>query len=369
MALFTEKGRYDTDEQLQLLRAMQRGAQERGADLDRQARDSALALTEALLKAKKPERVRAGIEMVGLLKWKEKQDLLSRLVLLRSTPTDQRRTALDALLALDDRACVPVLVKVLNDPTAPIEVREHVASLLARLNRPKTRTAMGKALQVAPARLQRTIARLLANSREGGELLLDAVTRGKASARVLTQREVAGALQRARIANLKQRLVKLTRGLPAPDARLRTLLARHRQGYLKANPDVQRGLKAFTKHCAACHQVGDTGARVGPQLNGIGLRGLDRLLEDILDPNRNVDQAFRTTFLDLKNGRQHKGLLLKEEGELLVLVDSEGKQQRIPRKQVERRFHSALSPMPANLGEVIPEKTFYDLLCFLLSQR
>ena len=34
---------------------------------------------------------------------------------------------------------------------------------------------------------------------------------------------------------------------------------------------------------------------IAPHLDGIGNRGLERLLEDVLDPNRNVDQLFRAT--------------------------------------------------------------------------
>ena len=42
--------------------------------------------------------------------------------------------------------------------------------------------------------------------------------------------------------------------------------------------------------------------------------------------NRNVDQAFRTTILTLNNGQSLTGLLLKEEGEVLVLADQQGKE-------------------------------------------
>ena len=40
-------------------------------------------------------------------------------------------------------------------------------------------------------------------------------------------------------------------------------------------------------------------------------------MEDILDPNRNVDQTFRQTNLALKSGQIVSGLLLREEGEVL----------------------------------------------------
>ena len=125
----------------------------------------------------------------------------------------------------------------------------------------------------------------------------------------------------------------------------------------------------FEKHCGNCHQVGGKGAKVGPQLDGIGLRGLDRLLEDTLDPNRNVDEAFRTTKLVLLSGKAVEGLFLREEGAVFVLADEKGKDVRVPKKDVDERGASPLSPMPANLAEQIPAADFNHLLAYLLSLK
>ena len=100
----------------------------------------------------------------------------------------------------------------------------------------------------------------------------------------------------------------------------------------------------------------------------MGVRGLERLLEDILDPNRNVDQAFRTTQLALKDGQLVSGLLLREEGAVLVLADAQGKEVRVPAESVEERKVSTASPMPANLADGIAEPEFYQLLAYLLEQ-
>jgi putative heme-binding domain-containing protein len=92
-------------------------------------------------------------------------------------------------------------------------------------------------------------------------------------------------------------------------------------------------------------------------------------MEDILDPNRNVDQTFRVTNLALKNGQIVSGLLLREEGEVLIIADSQGKEVRVPKSSVEERSISPLSPMPANLTDQITEADFFQLMAFLLSRR
>jgi putative heme-binding domain-containing protein len=176
-------------------------------------------------------------------------------------------------------------------------------------------------------------------------------------------------LAAAKLPDLKERLAKLTQGLPPADQHLQELLNRRRAGFAAAKPDAALGAKVFEKHCAACHQVGGKGAKIGPQLDGIGVRGVDRLLEDVLDPNRNVDQAFRSTILSLKNGQLVSGLLLKEEGEVLVMADAQGKEVRVPKNTVDEKTVSPLSPMPANLVDQIAEADFYHLLAYLLAQK
>src|SRR5262249_52894697 len=187
--------------------------------------------------------------------------------------------------------------------------------------------------------------------------------------RLLQDQAVADRLRGTDISGLDERIKKLTAGLPTADERLQKLLAQRRAGFGKAKTDAVLGVKVFVKHCAACHQINGEGAKLAPQLAGIGIRGLDRLLEDILDPSRNVDQAFRSTRLALTNGQLVSGLFLRQEGAVLVMADAQGKEQRIAVDAVETRTTSPLSPMPANLVELMSDDEFYHLLAFLLDQR
>ncbi|MFN6049528.1 MAG: c-type cytochrome, partial [Planctomycetia bacterium] len=123
------------------------------------------------------------------------------------------------------------------------------------------------------------------------------------------------------------------------------------------------------KHCSACHQIAGKGAKIGPQLDGIGSRGLDRLLEDMLDPNRNVDQAFRQTTLTLKNGQFINGLVLREEGVLLVSADQQGKEIRVAKDQVEERKLSNVSPRPAGFVDQLSNQEFADLMAYMLANK
>ena len=173
-------------------------------------------------------------------------------------------------------------------------------------------------------------------------------------------------LEAVGVENLRPRLAELTDGLPPADEALRRLIdtvaARHAAGPV----DPATGAAVFGRACAACHARGGVGARIGPQLDGIGQRGRDRLLEDLLDPSRHVDDAFRTTILQLTDGRVVTGLRLRDEGGDVVLADALGKELRIAAADIAATRVSRLSPMPNNVRELVGEENLPHLLAYLL---
>jgi putative heme-binding domain-containing protein len=364
------RGRPASDLGLQaaLCRAVYQGVQERGRSLTGDARAWAEEVVARLMAAKAAEDVQAGIELVGGLKLARYEDRLATLA-AGSAPAMSRLAALDALMALEGPRHAAAVGAVLADAAAPIEVREHAAELLGQANQPATREQLLKALPLAPARLQNNIAAALSRSRAGAEGLLEAVAAGKASARLLQEWEVALRLTQSGVADVKARVEKLTAGLPRADQRLQELLRQRHEGFARSGASAVRGKQVFAKNCATCHQIGNEGVRIGPQLDGIGIRGLDRLLEDVLDPNRNVDQAFRLTTLELKKGQIVSGLLLREEGAVYVLADAQGKEVRVSRDAVAQRTTSQMSPMPADFADKVSVADFYDLFAYLLDQR
>ena len=63
------------------------------------------------------------------------------------------------------------------------------------------------------------------------------------------------------------------------------------------------------------------------------------------------------------------GRVLREEGQVLIVADYEGKEQRIALSDIEDRQQTKRSSMPTNVDELVKEDEFYDLIGFLLAQR
>ncbi|MBY0228427.1 MAG: c-type cytochrome [Gemmataceae bacterium] len=353
-------------EQARYARSFLRAVQERGASPTKDETAWGEGIARQLLESVHDGEKHAGADLCSQARLKGMLPALDKLAASKCGE-GVKLAALNALAALDGDA--KAIGAALIDSALSLPGREQVAALLARINKPATRAALLAALPTAPARLQSSIAAHLAVGKDGAEELLKAVGEGKASARLLQERAVLVKLEAAKVPELASRLKSLTAGLPAADAKLHALIETRKKEFMKARVDTAKGAALYEKHCANCHQVGGKGAKVGPQLDGIGLRGLDRLLEDTLDPNRNVDQAFRTTTIRTRRGLLVQGLALREEGAILVLADEKGKEVRVPTKDIESRSVSNLSPMPANLADQIAAEDFPHLLAYLLAQR
>lgn len=356
-------------EQFEIVRAVQRASQERGAQLPALVHDWGVRLASDLYSTGEHDRVRDCLELAREMRLAPSRDAVLAVLAVSSPFADLRTTALDAVVSIDPPSAVSVLAALLADPADGMEMRQRAAEVLANLNSEEARAVLVAALATAHERLAARIAAGLASSQPGAEALLAAIAAGKASPRVLRERDVDARLRAAKIEDLDTKLAELTAGLPADDERIVQLIAARRAGFEAMPGDAERGRAVFTKICAACHRIGGEGAKIGPELDGIGQRGVERLLEDVLDPSRNVDQAFRSTQLATKGGQVISGLALREEGTVLVLADSLGKEVRVALDEIDQREVSKLSPMPANVPDLVTEAEFYDLLSFLLANQ
>ena len=109
-----------------------------------------------------------------------------------------------------------------------------------------------------------------------------------------------GAARRSRPArNIGPRAAKL---FAAPADRQKVFEAVP-QGPRPARATRLKGKAVFKAHCSACHKLEGVGEDVGADLKAIRDRGLEGVLLNILDPNREVKPQFLTYAVELKSGR------------------------------------------------------------------
>lgn len=280
-----------------------------------------------------------------------------------------RLAAAEAVVAVAPSGIANALLAAVRSGRLPSDLREACYARIVNDDDATSQEVLTKLFQSTSAEEQRLLANVLVSDASGGEMLLALVERGAASPRLLQDAGLAERLQSLPLPDVAASIARLTQDLPAPDAALRKLIA-ERAATIRSSAaalDPARGAALFKQHCGACHQFQGTGEKIGPQLDGVGVRGLDRLLEDVLDPNRNVDAAFRTTILVLADGQVVTGLVRREEGATLILADQQGKEFAVAAADVELRRESPLSLMPSQAAEKLPPEDLSQLMQYLLS--
>lgn len=269
------------------------------------------------------------------------------------------------LLALHPDARLRGLIDAVSGDFVTPALQSRILAAVVSRNESEIEECLTQTVRAATAQQQRQLAEQLAADRAGAAALLRLTKLGFSSPRLLRDPGIAERV-RAAVPDADKQIAKLVEGLPEPAAEIEKLIADRRQSFTADGTTSERGRALFKQHCAACHQLGAEGKKVGPVLDGIGLRGPERLFEDILDPSRNVDAAFRTTTIVNRQGQVLSGLLVREEGATLVLVDNKGQEFTVPKADVDEQATSGLSLMPANWGEVIPSADLNELVAELL---
>ncbi len=284
---------------------------------------------------------------------------------------EPRAVVARALLALEKEGArhLPAVMALIQDANTPLALRSRLGSVLMEEGSGTALNSLMIAAREAPYRLQTQLASALAARREGAEALLLNLEAGKLPPRLLQERSLRDKLLAARPNNAASRIEQLATGLTPASEQAQKLIDQRRAGFDAATASAERGREVFGQACSICHRLGGTGGLVGPQLDGIGNRGLERLLEDILDPNRNVDRAFRSHTLTLKDGEVLTGLPRREEGELFVIANAAGIEISVSKKEIATQRESETSLMPENFGDALTPGQLNDLMAFLLSSK
>ncbi len=177
--------------------------------------------------------------------------------------------------------------------------------------------------------------------------------------------EVWAQLRRSRsqqIANLARELdqTRVSTDMEATLAKIRPLT--------ELTGDIANGKAVFTKNCAVCHAMEGVGAKIGPELTGIGARAKNDFFIDIIDPNRSVEANFRMWTATTKDDESVSGRLESESRTGIEILDLAGQKHVIQRKDIKALDVSQLSIMPVGF-ENLPPKDLTDLFEYMAASK
>ena len=290
--------------------------------------------------------------------------LTELLVLAKNGAADsaQRQAALRILAENRNPELLPDLLAFLNDHVLRVEAIRGLAAydqadIAARvLDHYARLSADGKgiALQTLTARPQ------------NAQVLLQAMAAGRIPKTDLTAyhaRQIQS-FKSEELQNLLREVWGETRVSSADKIKLTKQLREQLTPEVVAQADLSAGRALFQKSCATCHVLFGTGGRRGPDLTGGNRRNLDYLLENIVDPSATLASSFRTSVVELKDGRVLNGVVQNVTEKTLNLLTVQ-EELTLARDDIEEITQQTTSLMPDGLLQMLTPDQIRDLLAYL----
>jgi putative membrane-bound dehydrogenase-like protein len=141
---------------------------------------------------------------------------------------------------------------------------------------------------------------------------------------------------------------------------------------LKKKGDVVKGSEVYktTGTCAKCHQLGNEGKNVGPNLSEIGSKlAKEAMYVSILDPSAGISHNYETYSALNDSGQVITGLLISQTDAEVVLRDSEGIDRTLKKAELEEFKKQEKSLMPENLMEALTIDDLVNLVEYMQTLR
>lgn len=137
---------------------------------------------------------------------------------------------------------------------------------------------------------------------------------------------------------------------------------------LEAKPakpvNLSRGRALFQRTCAQCHKLYGEGGEIGPDITGSNRNNLDYLLTNMLDPNAEIPNDYRTTILRTKDNRILVGVVRRSEGQLVTMA-TPTEVVTMAKSDVASIDQQNFSMMPEGLVLAFKQDELHDLVAYL----
>jgi len=128
-----------------------------------------------------------------------------------------------------------------------------------------------------------------------------------------------------------------------------------------------RGREIFLSRCASCHRLGGEGYQLGPDLAAVKLRGKEKLLAAIIEPNRELAPGYATSVIETRRHENLIGIVTDETGGTITLRQPSGVASVWSRSNIQTVELPAWSLMPDSLEQGLNAQTMADLLEYLMN--
>ncbi len=277
-----------------------------------------------------------------------------------------RQKALAALVAARDKALPAVLRSLLKEKG----LRREALRGLGAFEDAKTPPAVLKIFTKLDTAGKRDALTTLASRMSFAKALMAAVGSGAVKANELSA-DIVRQLRAHGVKEINAQLDKVwgvSRSTPA--AKLAEIAKYKKLLEAKVNRpvDLPRGRALFQRTCGQCHKLYGEGGEIGPDITGSNRNNLDYLLVNMLDPNAEIPNDYRTTILRTKDNRVLVGVIRRNEGQS-VTIATPAEVVTVAKRDVAAIDPQNFSMMPEGLVLALKEDELRDLVAYLRGSR
>ena len=172
-------------------------------------------------------------------------------------------------------------------------------------------------------------------------------------------------LRKLRDAKLRDRAIRALAGQLTSDRR--KIVAAY-SAALALRSDAAQGKAVFKKNCSVCHRLENEGFEVGPDLlSALRNKSAEQLLDDILDPSKEVDPRYLNYQIATKKGQTFSGLIAADTAASVTLRRGEKAEDTVLRDQIDEIQATGKSVMPDGLEMQLSKQDVADLIAYLRS--
>ena len=277
-----------------------------------------------------------------------------------------RQKAMVALVAARDKALPAVLRSLLKEEG----LRREALRGLGAFEDAKTPPAILKIYSKLDTAGKRDALTTLASRMSFAKALMAVVGSGAVKANELPA-DIVRQLRAHGVKEINAQLDKVwgvSRSTPA--AKLKEIAKYKKLLEAKVNRpvDLPRGRALFQRTCGQCHKLYGEGGEIGPDITGSNRNNLDYLLTNMLDPNAEIPNDYRTTILHTKDNRVLVGVIRRSEGQS-VTIATPAEVVTVAKRDVAAIDPQDFSMMPEGLVLALKVDELRDLVAYLRGSR
>jgi putative membrane-bound dehydrogenase-like protein len=300
--------------------------------------------------------------------WKDPAGLATARKILgtHSQPAARRIQALEALVSAKDAGLIDTAAAILHDKNSgTIVFRGQVLAALGRLQDATVAATVLKLYIQLDPELQPRAIELLTQRVEWSKSLLGAIGAKSIPSTALNVNQVRKILATKDPELIKQ--VEATWGIlrDQRNPQREQVIADMRLFLRKTEGNAEAGKVVFARVCGQCHKLHGEGVDVGPDITLNGRSSFEQLLSNVFDPSLVIGASYQAQTIVTTEGRVLTGLVAEDSEQRVVLKVQGGKQETIPRNQIEESKKSNLSMMPEDLEKQLKPQELADLFAYI----